>query len=432
MATTLAPSWRVLLPTTAVAAMVGGIVASAVRDRFGVALPLSAVCSLAVLWTTAWRTQAVLPANPDRAFAVALGASGASVFVTAWLWILHGAPIWVEALGDLVECGGPIPLGPVAAVAALPWGIALAETFASELPRLHPYLARVVVAALAIAIAALSVVGLRRSVSHPTPGDHFARLPIVATLRAPSAAGLVETHPVGPMTLTVGCPPSEESVRCYVFLRRGSQGTLPANWPLRREMQSDVRNLTSVERGATLQVLRHARRDLWIVQTPELHGSPRAIAAFRGAGLERVDLSLRDFPGDYAPPSGWPIAALLGVALAAWWMRRARLVAPPPAGPLADATLGNDGTLHLSGGTVLTTPPIVAAVFPAGPVVIAAPTTGSAYRDGGTATVVRAGTLAGWEALVRDERDVRHALAFSTLVLLGTPMVFAAFVRLLW
>jgi hypothetical protein len=64
--------------------------------------------------------------------------------------------------------------------------------------------------------------------------------------------------------------------------------------------------------------------------------------------------------------------------------------------------------------------------------VVAAPSPVAPYRDGATAVVLRVGTVAAWRDAIVQERDVRAALACSTLVLLGTPMVIAARVHLLW
>ena len=153
-------------------------------------------------------------------------------------------------------------------------------------------------------------------------------------------------------------------------------------------------------------------------------------AAFRGPSLQRVNLSVRDFPGEFAPPLGWPIAALLGVVIAAWFVRRARCVDAMPPGPLADATLGADGALLLADGS---TRAVGGGAAPVGPVVVAAATGATApYRDSAPIDIVRVGTLAQWNDALRDERDVRYALGFSTLVLLGTPMAIAAGLRLLW
>ena len=186
----------------------------------------------------------------------------------------------------------------------------------------------------------------------------------------------------------------------------------------------------TVRNGTHLQVLRDQRHDLWIIQTPALHDRPHPIAAFRGPSLQRVNLSVRDFPGEFAPPLGWPIAALLGVVIAAWFVRRARFVDAMPPGPLADATLGADGALLLADGS---TRAVGGGAAPVGPVVVAAATGATApYRDSAPIDIVRVGTLAQRNDALRDERDVRYALGFSTLVLLGTPMAIAAGLRLLW
>ena len=84
--------------------------------------------------------------------------------------------------------------------------------------------------------------------------------------------------------------------------------------------------------------------------------------------------------------------------------------------------------LHLPDGSTLRAPAGVV-----GAVVIAAPPASPApYRDAAPPAVLRAGTVARWRSDLRDDADVRAALAVSTLVLLGTPLAVAAELRLLW
>ena len=100
-----------------------------------------------------------------------------------------------------------------------------------------------------------------------------------------------------------------------------------------------------------------------------------------------------------------------------------------PTGPLTDAMLSADRTLHRADGPAFAATPDTTT--PVGAVVLAVPAA-APYRDRAPLPVLRAGTLAQWNDALRHERDVRHALAFSTLVLLGTPMLMAAWLRLLW
>lgn len=433
MTTALRSSWKVLPIAVGLSALLGGFVAAFTYGNHGVAFPVSAVCSLAVLWVTAHRVRRAFPVDSRHAFTLAVGASGVTVFIATWVHVIHVRPAWVESTFSWRDRGEP-PAWLVApatvSMIALPLPIAVTESLATSLYRPLRRSVRVLLPVLAVALGVLSVVGVVRSASRSTPRSPVEGLPVVATLHAPRVVG-VERHMIGPNTLTVACA-ERYSLQCHVLLQPGIEEALPPGWPTDfRQLPYGAHQESSVSKGATLEVLRDQRHDLWIVlwtvQRPFPNRHP--VAAFRGPTLQRVNLGLRDFPGEFAPPIGWPIAALLGVALAAWFVRRARYVDAMPSGPLADATLGVDGTLLLADGSTH------AAVgsAPAGPVVVAAATAATApYRDGAPVDIVRVGTLAQWNDALRDERDVRYALAFSTLVLLGTPMAIAAGLRLLW
>lgn len=427
----LKSSWKVLPLALLLGSLLGSVVVTFARDRCGLALPLSALCSLAVLWTTARRVRVTFPSDPRRALVLALGASSVTVFLAVWLHVVHVRQPWVESTfspRDRREPSAWLLLPATASMLCLPLAIAVVEGVVTSLLRPIRPVVRALVPLLAVAVTALSFAGLARAWTRPAPRSPVAGLPVVATFTAPEAAGVTEHHPVGGLTMTVACVQSY-GVRCHVLLRR-DEASLPRDWPVDvRRRPFDLREESYARPGASLRVLRDERHDLWVVQSPSNYRHDN-IAAFRGPSLARVNLGLRDFPGEFAPFVGWPVAALLGVALAVWFIRRARFVDPLPPGPLADATLRADGTLLLADGS--TRPALRSAAMPVGPVVVAASHAPAPYRDNTPVAVVRAGTLARWTDALRDERDVRHALAFSTLVLLGTPMFFAAWLRLLW
>jgi hypothetical protein len=433
----LDPSWQTLPATAFCAALVGGIVAAFMYGSAGVAVPVSAVCSLAVLWSTTTRVRSALAVDHRRAFALALGASATLFFLCAWIVPIHLRPAWVESTYLPRDHREPPawPMIPATlSMLGLPLLVALTEFGAARLHRPLRVAVRALVAPLAVAVTALAVVGLSRCATLPAPRSPVGRIPIVATLRAPSAEGVTERHPLGTLTLAVTCVRSY-TVRCHVLLLRDPSAALPAGWPAAHLLpHGGTHEESGAAPGAPLQVRHDARRDLWVVEVLLPPDRPPAfrthpIAAFRGRDLARIDLDLRAFPGEFSPPLGWPLAALLGVALAAWFTRRARFVDPLPGGALLDARAVG-GTLHLPDGTTLAAPPATPVVT--GPVVVAAPPPVGPYRDAAMASVLRAGTVARWRDDVADDRDVRSALAFSTLVLLGAPLLLAALLRLLW
>ncbi|MDO9017594.1 MAG: hypothetical protein Q8S73_45090 [Deltaproteobacteria bacterium] len=430
------PSWKELSLVAFGAAVAGSIAAAFLNPWAGVAIPVSALCSFAVLWSTTTRVRSELATDPRRALASALGASAAVLFVGTWIVVFHLSPRWVESTylsRDHSEPPAALMLPSIVSMLGLPLLIALIEAAAFRLHRPLRVAVRGLVAPLAVAVAALAVAGLARGACRPTPRSPVDLMPIVATLRTPAAAGVTERHPLGPLTLSVTCVQSY-SVRCHVMLQRDPVASLPVGWPFgEREIRIGTREESTAAADATLRVRHDTRHDLWIVEAGLQADRPLAfhahpIAAFRGYDLDRVNLDVRDFPGDFSPPPGWSIAALLGVALAGWFVRRARLVAPLPDVPLLDA-LAIDGTLHLPDGTTLAASTATPARF--GSMVVAAPPAGP-YRDATPASVLRIGTIAQWREALDHDGDVRSALAFSTLLLLGTPMLLAAYLRLLW
>lgn len=428
-------SWQEMLVTLVLTAVVGTCVVMPLSERLGLDLPMSAACSAAALWSASRRARFFLAINPRRAFALALGASAVASFNAIWCWSWHLDPAWVDSAHVLDGLNEGPPEWSMPALlysfTALPLLIALTEHLATRLHRPLRVAVRALLLPAAVVLAALALAGFARRASHPAPASPIDRFPVVATFRAPELGAPVERHSLGAVTVSLACraaPPR----RCSVLLHRGPSEGLIASW-----QRNPFQGPGDMDPGVPVQVRHDARRDLWVIEALKpLHADPRRrhprpeyVAAFRGRDLARVNLDLRDFPGDFAPPLGWPVAALFGLALAAWWIRRARFVAPLPGVPLLDATFSPDGALHLPDDTVLRGPH--AAAF--GPVVIAAPAPSPApYRDAVVVPVLRDGTIAQWRAAIDHDRDVRAAFALSTLVLFSAPLVVAAYLRLLW
>lgn len=424
-----------MLVTLVLAAVVGSCVAMPLSDRLGLHIPMSAACSAAALWSTSRRARIFFAINPRRAFALALGASAVASFNAIWCWSWHLDPAWVDSAQvlDGLDEGPPEWSLPALlySFTALPLLIALTEHLATRFHRPLRVAVRALLLPAAVVLAALALAGFVRRASHAAPASPIDRFPVVATFRAPGPGAPAERHSLGAVTLSIGCRVASPQ-QCGVLLHRG-----PSDGQITRWQRNPFQGPGDMAPGVPVQVRHDTRRDLWVVEALKpLQADPRRrhpraeyVAAFRGRDLARVNLDLRDFPGDFAPPLGWPVAALLGLALAAWWIRRARFVAPLPGVPLLDATLGPDGALHLSDDTVLRGPH--GAAF--GPVVIAAPAPSLApYRDAAVVPVLRDGTIAQWRAALDHDRDVRAAFALSTLVLFSAPMVVAACLRLLW
>jgi len=416
MASKANPLWLSVLLAVLVGLPLGGI-ATVLCDRaLGAAFPLSAACSLAVLWMALRQTRSTLPQDPRRALEVALGVAGAAPFIAFGVWLAHGEPRWVDASGGSI-CGPIVPPGPTFALILLVCGVMLAAQCASFLR----VAVRPLLGVLVVAVTALSVLGLVRGARFPTTENPLETLPVVGTFRVAEGA----SHPVAGAFLSFPCAAVEPGTTerdCTVWLRPTSAPSADASIATR---------LHKVVEGSTVQVLRDRRHDLWIVRKPVLHHAPEYVAAFRGPTLTRVSLSLSDFPGEFAPPPGWSVFGLLGVVLALWLAVRVPLVALLPPGRLVDAALRGDGTMRLADGSVLPAPPHLTTYV--GTLVLAhSPPDAAPYRECPSPSVLGAGTLAQWADALRAAGDVRCALALSTLVLLGTPLAMAAVLRLLW
>ncbi len=380
-------SWVALPIAFGVATLVGVNLNLFVLRSLHLAVPVSALCSLAVLAVTQRRMRTVFPADPARAFVLALGASAIVPTLMFGLWAMHVADVRVQSTRRASDgYGALIVLVELAVALALPASIAAVEWAAARLRR--PRLAAVL-APLALAAAALAVVGLARGASLPPPGSSPLRgFPIVATFRAPSQPDTTERHSLGPRTLAVRCVESM-TTECHVLLLRGAPDPLPSGWPrATRQMPADSPTPYFVPLNEVIRVRRSERHDLWAVEQQEASGRVRTFAVFRGADLTSPDLTLSDFAGDFAPPLGWSVAALLGVVLALGIVRRARYAEPPLLVPTDAAVV--DG-LHYRGAAAVLDPIEMAARW----------------------------------------REAQAALACSTLVLAGAPMAFAAWFRLL-
>lgn len=426
-------SW-IVLPAVAVAAVVAGsglLLAGGV-DQVG--FPLSAVCSLAVIAAAHRRARSVLRADPDGAFGMAAAAAGMAPLLVAGIYTGHVHPLWVESF-HRVEGGGATTWASVAVslCAACVPGVLFAELFASASDgRLRSHLPRLL-RALSALVAASALWGLARDVVRPAldPIPHGLRR--VARLHAPNYLDPVQDHRVGPVVLTAACPamrPDEQ--RCYVVLRRREGDPFPAGWSPGGRLPDDRGRfgLASFSSEARIELLRDERHDLWIVQERRAGHPRRPFAAFRGPDLARVDVAMRDYASEYGPPRGWCLAALGGVALAWWLVKRGPRLEQPPAHGALDATPTREGALRLADGTAVAAPTDV--LLPDGPVVVSLTAEGDGpYRGARGVRVLWEGTLARWREVTTAERDVYRALALSTLALSGTPMAVAAWLRLL-
>lgn len=426
-------SW-IVLPAVAVTAVVvgSGVLLAGGVDQVG--FPLSAVCSLAVIVAAHRRARSVLRAEPDAAFGMAMAAAGMAPLLVAGIYTGHVHPLWVESF-HRIENGGATTWASVAVAlcAACVPGVLLAEAYAAASDsQLRARLAGVL-RALSLLVAAAALWGLARDVVRPVldPIPHGLRP--VARLHAPNYLDPVQDHHVGPVVLTAACPamrPDEQ--RCYVVLRRRESDPFPADWSDGGRLPAvDGRHrLSSFSSLATLELLRDERHDLWIVHERHAGHPCRPFAAFRGRDLARVNVAMRDYSSEYGPPRGWCLAALGGVALAWWLAKRGPRLEQPPAHGALDATPIGDGALRLADGTAVAAPTHV--LLPDGPVVVAMTSEGDGpYRGAQGVRVLWEGTLAQWRAVTAAERDVYRALALSTLVLAGTPMAVAAWLRLL-
>jgi hypothetical protein len=435
--TTPAPSLHrswVVLPITALAASIAGLFVAMACSAVDVGFPVSALFSLAVLVVAAQRARLTLPRDPAHAFSLALGAASLAGLLFACLYAVHLGINWVQSEHIplhhrkpgwyLVNFGLPAVMLAVVSVVVVE---ALARAFYRPLRTF----ARVAVAPLAVVVALVAAFGLVRAARLPPPVSPIAGLPDVASVRTPSVVGTVEDHPVGPVVLTIACVnPWTTFENCHVILRRSTRVALPPGWPADDHIPDGPTLESSCGLNDNVSVVHDARHDLWVVLREQNIG-PHPFAAFRGPGLARVNVSLRDYPGEFAPARGWCLAALFGCALALVLARRgAWRVAGPPA-HAADAMLDPAGTVHLAAG--VTRSAIGDGDVVAGPCVVAlADEAGTPYRDAAPVRVLRGGTLQQWRDALRAERDVGAALALSALALLGTPLVFAGWARLLW
>ncbi len=422
-------SW-IVLPAIAVGAVVLGSIALLAGHVDQVGFPLSAVCSLAVIAAAHRRARSVLRSEPDAAFGMAMAAAGIAPLLIAGIHTGHVRPLWVESTRDLHAYKQTLHTLWLLPVLGVPCCVWLAEALANNSPEIRSAL-RPLIRALSIVVAAAAFWGLARGVVRPVLDPLPHGLPVVATLHAPNYLDPIQDHHVGPVVLTAACPAMRpDAQRCFVVLRRRESDPFPPDWSNGERLPSRAHGrLTWFSSEATVEVLRDERHDLWIAQE-HLAGHRRPFAAFRGRDLARINVSMRDYSSEYGPPRGWCFAALGGVALAWWLAKRGPRIERAPTDGAMDATPEGDGALRLADGTMVAAPTHV--LLPPGPVVVAMTAEGDGpYRGATGVRVLWEGTLAHWRQVNAAEVDVYRALALQTLVLAGTPMAAAAWLRLL-
>ncbi len=283
MTSALPSSWKALTITVGLSTFLGSFVAAFSYENHNVAFPVSALCSIAVLWITARRARETFAVDARGAFTLAVGASAVTVFLVMGVHVFHVRPAWVESTFNWRDHNEPpawLVLPSLVSMVGLPLAIAFTESLVFELHRPLRRVIGVLLPWLAVAVGVLSVMGVARAKSHAAPRSPIDGLPVVASFQAPSAAGAIERHPLGALTLTVACVQGYD-VDCHVLLQSDPTLPLPADWPLNvSRLRYPRRQESSVRSDATLQVLRDQRHDLWIIQTPMLHGRPHPIAAF--------------------------------------------------------------------------------------------------------------------------------------------------------
>jgi len=423
-------SW-IVLPAVAVGAVVLGSIALLAGGVDQVGFPLSAVCSLAVIAAAHRRARSVLRSEPDAAFGMAMAEAGIAPLLVAGIYTGHDSPLWVESSRDLHAYKQALQTLWLLPALGVPCCVWLVEALATNSLSLRSSL-RPLLRTLSIVVAAAALWGLARGVVRPVLDPLPHGLPVVATLPAPNYLDPIQDHLVGPVVLTAACPAMRpEAQPCYVVLRRRESDPFPRDWSNGERLPAETgrHRLSAFSSEATLELLRDERHDLWITRE-HLAGHRRPFAAFRGRDLARVDVSMRDYASGYGPPRGWCFSALGGVALAWWLSRRGPRLEQAPEHGAMDATPEGDGALRLADGTVMAAPTHV--LLPPGPVVVAMTAEGDGpYRGATGVRVLWEGTLAQWRQVTAAEVDVYRALALSTLVLAGTPMAAAAWLRLL-
>ncbi len=423
------PSWRVLLVVAFCGIWVAAAWAALCR-KVGFEFPSSATLSLIFLASTARRVGGVFPRDGRRAFVPAVGVSAMALFIAHGVYLVHLRQPLVASYGDL---NGSSDLPRIAfhmtfAMVAQPLFIVLVEWLAGMCGARLRRALHTVLLPLSVAIAALAIFGLARGTRPLDPGAYVRTLRVVADVSEDTSTGArtFDNVPLGGVVFTRACTTGGFR-QCFVMLRRSVVDPLPSRWPWDAEPRPDRLYEASVAGRSRIRVLSDDRAGLWILHDLE---RDRLFAAFRHADLVRVNVAVRDLPGAFSPPRGWCFAALFGCALALGFARRRPTAEELPAGHAVNATLDFDGNLHFADGTRLRAPE--GASLPPGAVaVVLRAGDDSPYRGGDSVDEVRPGTVEEWRAARENERDVDHALAFSTLVLYGTPMAMAAWARLL-
>lgn len=417
------PSW-IVLPAVTVGALTLGCMALLALGADQVGFPLSAVCSLAVVVAAHRRARSTLRSDADAAFGMAAAAAGMAPFLVAGIYTGHVRPLWVESLPDVHARKLWIEGIPMLASAGVLATVLFAESLAAAVDRpRHRRALRGALRALSALVAVVALWGLGRGLVRPVLDPLPHGLPVVAALPAPNYLDPIQDHPLGPVVLTAACPAMHPDAHpCWVVMRRRESDPYPRGWSVDGRLPGEATQMreSSFSSDAALEVLRDARHDLWIVR--ELReGRRRPFAAFRGGDLARVDVRMSDYATEYAPPRGWCVAALLGVALAWWMVRRGPRIEPAPTRGAMDAMPIGDSALRLVDGTTVAAPTDV--VLPTSPVVVVSVGEGDApYRAATTVRVLAEGTLQGWRELNDAEGDLYAVLALATLVLAGTPL----------
>lgn len=177
-----------------------------------------------------------------------------------------------------------------------------------------------------------------------------------------------------------------------------------------------------VKRDEVLDVRRDRARGLLFVPRP------RAIRVLRARDGERIDVPASAFGEHAGPPRPWVFGAAIGLALAAWILRRRDRV---PVGTWTPA-LARDGLVWCEDGASFR---VVSALSVSGPVLVEGELRPvGVYRENGEIDAARVyrGTPQDLACAVHASAITHDAVAFATLVLTSAPLWTAAMRGMVW
>jgi hypothetical protein len=373
----------------------------------------------------------------------ALGERAKLVSSICWLGLVPGVVLltFIHAIepplvGGESGAGFALTGGPIAFVLVAVYSVA--DYVASLSLDRHPILGRVtawLLGAACVGVVVALAFGAWRALHHPAPSAYLASLPEVSRVADRGMAPVSRTRAAridaqgGYQSRAALAGTSLEAHRacrsgsCEVSLVRSEPSRSFAGGPIRA---SDAVKLPYV---GELSLRSDEQNQLWVLLSDD-----RSLAAYHQASLERSDVTVSKIAASLSPERDWLWAALAGLGLAAFELRRRRqderVLRAIEAG--REATAGPGPWLSFTDGSGSERADADSpACAPGERVVVLGGSRSGAYRGGpdGQLSIAR-GTRAAAAGEVRDRLVAQQAAALASLLLMAAPLMTAVLVGL--